>query len=607
MMSPSTVFVNIIGGLFLKLNPTTYIYFWALIGGALCNALTAGFLGLFAALIFRGSPYLIIFGVLVSIIGSPFDNMDAIIQYYTLPRLIIITYLYLFIYLVSREADTVAPYFFLGALNSILIFCLPQLVIYCAIPLIYFSIESFVFKSHEFRWKEFLFIIGGFSFSLLLMLAVFNMFGYFEYPESFFSFHANAMSFFDLLYSNYHDLFQLHWFDIVWIILIVLLFMDEKRFKFKRLLFCLTLCFPICYLILKISSIGEKDVFNIWHMQFFLYSDMNRTIILFPCFLAIFLIIYHFYPLCKNIFLKRNIIFGNSKVRMSFTFKMSPKHGHGELSQDLTTDSQIRCHPLKNFLKKISKLPESSFFGISIVCCFVILTFHVCSSMGAYRAYYMQPVASMFFLIPAIQISIRNNKRFYINALCIFLIVSNLLIQNIFSYSQPIKTSFTEAFISLPLRGLFYEKEYVLAQNEFVQEASRHIQPGSKIFMPTQEYGLLLALNARPQYVSYCIPANYLDKLRKGDRPEWILLHPHPWWEAVIRQENNIRFLPEKDLIFAPISSLRYIKDHLQPNSVIYAYIDIVYFLRKIVFPKEYELVIKHNHYHLYRYKGQAK
>jgi hypothetical protein len=92
---------------------------------------------------------------------------------------------------------------------------------------------------------------------------------------------------------------------------------------------------------------------------------------------------------------------------------------------------------------------------------------------------------------------------------------------------------------------LFYEKEYVLAQNEFVQEASRHIQPGSKIFMPTQEYGLLLALNARPQYVSYCIPGTiWINCEKEIDRNGFFCI-PIPGGKQ-LSQENNIRFLPEK-------------------------------------------------------------
>ncbi len=609
-MSPPTAFANIVGGLFLKLNPTPYIYFWAMIGGALCNALTAGFLGLLASRIFQGSPYLIIAGVLVSIIGSPFDNMDAIIQYYTLSRLLVIIYLYLFIYLVSRKKNTGFPYLFLGMLNAMLIFCLPQLIIYCVIPLIYFSIESFLFKSHEFRWKGLFFTIGGFFIFLLVILGLLNIFGFFAYPGPFFSSHKDALPLFALLHSNYHDLFQFYWFDLFWVILIVLLFVDKRKFKIsKSILFCLILCLPICYLILKFASFYEKDIYNIWQMQFALYGSLNRTIILFPCYLAIFFIIYHFYPMCKNnvLYNKKgiNCYLDNEIFRMAFTFKISPQQD--EESQNVLTTVQTRLHLLGCFLKNFSKLPESNFVGISVVCCFVVLTFHICSSMGIYRAYYMQPIVLLFFLIPAIQFSIYCKKRFFINTFCVFLILASLLLQSIFSYSQPLKTSFTDAFIARPLRGMFFEKEYVLEQNKFIQEASQYIQPGIKIFMPTQEYGLLLALNARPQYAQYCIPADYLDKLRKGDRPEWILLHPQSWWEELLRKECNLQFLPENDIMFASLDCLQYIKSNLSQNNSLYDYIDIVFLLRKTILSEEYELVIKQDHYRLYHYKGKTK
>jgi len=609
-MSPPTAFVNIVGGLFLKLNPTPYIYFWAMIGGALCNALTAGFLGLLASRIFRGSHYLIIAGVLVSFVGSPFDNMDAIIQYYTLSRLLVIIYLYLFIYLVSRETDMDYPYLFLGMLNAMLIFCLPQLIFYLFIPLIFFSIESFLFKSQKFRWKEFLFILVGFFITLLLMLGLLEIFGFYAYPEPIFSFHEDAPSLFALMHDNYnyHDLFMNGGLDFVWVILIVLLFVDEHKFKTsKSFLFCLTLCLPICYLILKFVSVYENDIHGIFQMQFALYSYLNRIMLLFPCYLVILFTIYYFYPDWKKIFSDQGFNYHLANEKFSMEFKLKMSHQQNEESQGFLASGVSPRHSLKIFLKKFSKLSVLNFVGISTVCCFVVLTFHVFSSMGLYRAYYMQPIALLFFLIPAIQLSIYRKKRIYIISFCIFMMVASLLIQNTFSYSQPLKTSFTDAFISAPLRGLFYEKKYVLTQNEFIQEASQYIQPGTKIFMPSQEYGLLLALNARPQYVSYFIPGNHLKKLQNGERPEWILLHPQPWWEEVIRKEFRLRFMPEDNLMFAPFSCLQDIKLHLPKQSTLYGYIDMIYWLRKIILPEEYELVIKQEHYRLYRHKGRTK
>ena len=124
----------------------------------------------------------------------------------------------------------------------------------------------------------------------------------------------------------------------------------------------------------------------------------------------------------------------------------------------------------------------------------------------------MQPIVLLFFLIPAIQFSIYCKNAFYQYFLC-FLILASLLLQSIFLFPAA-KNVIYRCFYRAPITRMFFEKEYVLEQNKFIQEASQYIQPGIKIFMPTQEYGLLL-FNARPQYAQYCIPADYLDKLRK--------------------------------------------------------------------------------------------
>jgi hypothetical protein len=137
-LAPTYYGSNWIAGLWLSLCPIEGKVMWCYWGGAILWGVTAGFIGLLIHELFPIARFAVVAVALSAVASFPLSQGDLIIQYYSLPMLLVVAYIFLFLS-AAKAGSGIWRWALLSCLYVVLVWSRVTTLVYAVCPLLYLS------------------------------------------------------------------------------------------------------------------------------------------------------------------------------------------------------------------------------------------------------------------------------------------------------------------------------------------------------------------------------------------------------------------------------------------------------------------------------------